>query len=158
MTTISETCGCGASFYINARLHSEATSAAAVWRDEHQHTDPVQLCSHDYVVQNMEGTVAFCIECDTDLAPAPDEPAPEPDTDPIPDHRWCDGAHDWKLVTSTGPRAYWCDRCGSTMMDGVITLSNTVKNCTHPRYHYLMGKPVCSVCGGDASATAKDPL
>ena len=43
-TTISETCGCGATFSVTARYANEAGTRVSEWRREHKHAESVGIC------------------------------------------------------------------------------------------------------------------
>ena len=46
MTTINETCACGATFRITSHYSSDAKHAADDWREGHKHAESVGICGH----------------------------------------------------------------------------------------------------------------
>lgn len=44
MSTITETCSCGATFTVTTTYSREARNVATEWREEHKHAESVGIC------------------------------------------------------------------------------------------------------------------
>lgn len=62
-TTITETCGCGATFRVTAWA-PHASSAARDWRGGHRHAESVGICGHRAPLVIPEGSEVAPMFCD----------------------------------------------------------------------------------------------